>query len=293
MKKFISVALAAAMMLGMGIAASAHDAVTTAVFGTPEFIDGEKDAGWDYAESIQVADFVESDYSDIGSEKSSAVVWSMWDGTYVYFFAEVTDPNPNGTVKDDLWNQDALGFMLNYNYATVQGEDGTSYRGLGADGYAGYTNIAPTFDEPETHSKEGDTVMELDGYYDVIESYVVETDKGWNVEVRMPLAAYKTFQEGDKIGYEICLNMAGADENTRIGQSVWKYANEARGQESWTDPYNFGTLILGAAPVIETEAEVVEVVEDAAAAPQTFDAGVIAAVAAVVSLAGYAVSKKR
>ena len=41
-------------------------------------------------------------------------------------------------------------------------------------------------------------------------------------------------------------------------------------------------------PVPETEAEVVEEV----AAPQTFDAGVIAAVAAVVSLAGFAVSKK-
>jgi len=62
------------------------------------------------------------------------------------------------------------------------------------------------------------------------------------------------------------------------------------------------------APAVETEAEVVEteapVVETAApeteaevvetpAAPQTFDFGVIAAIAAVVSAAGYAVSKKR
>ncbi len=42
----------------------------------------------------------------------------------------------------------------------------------------------------------------------------------------------------------------------------------------------------------ETEAEVVEVAVDGTA-PQTFDAGVIAAVAAVISAAGYAVSKKR
>lgn len=291
MKKFLSIAMATALMLGMGISASAHDAVTTAVFGAPEYIDGEKDAGWDYAESIKVADYVDSDYSDIGAEKSSAVVWSMWDGKNVYFFAEVTDPTPDGIVKDDLWNQDALGFMLNYDHATVTGEDGTSYRGLGEDGYAGYTNVAPTFDEPEAHSREADTIMDLDRYYNEIESYVVETDKGWNVEIKMPLSVYKDFKEGDKIGYEICLNMAEGG-NTRTGQSVWKYANEARGQESWTDPYNFGTLILGAAPVVETEAEVVDTVVEAPAAPQTFDAGVIAAVAAVVSLAGYAVSKK-
>ena len=51
------------------------------------------------------------------------------------------------------------------------------------------------------------------------------------------------------------------------------------------------------AEVVETEPEVVEteapVVEEEVAAPQTFDFGVIAAVAAIVSAAGYAISKKR
>ena len=47
----------------------------------------------------------------------------------------------------------------------------------------------------------------------------------------------------------------------------------------------------------ETEPEVVDVVDTTAAettveAPKTFDAGVIAAVVAIVSAAGYAVSKK-
>ena len=42
-----------------------------------------------------------------------------------------------------------------------------------------------------------------------------------------------------------------------------------------------------------TEAEPAPVVEDVAGAPATFDAGVIAAVAAIISAAGYAVSKKR
>jgi len=65
------------------------------------------------------------------------------------------------------------------------------------------------------------------------------------------------------------------------------------------DPANSGTkwfvaMLDDAVPeVVETEAVVEEVVEEAVTAPQTFDAGVIAAVAAVVSAAGYVVSKKR
>ena len=45
--------------------------------------------------------------------------------------------------------------------------------------------------------------------------------------------------------------------------------------------------------VFFAEAEPAPVVEDVAGAPATFDAGVIAAVAAIISAAGYAVSKKR
>jgi len=43
---------------------------------------------------------------------------------------------------------------------------------------------------------------------------------------------------------------------------------------------------------VETEAEVVETPAEETAAPQTFDAGIIAAAAAVISLAGYTLSKK-
>ena len=45
---------------------------------------------------------------------------------------------------------------------------------------------------------------------------------------------------------------------------------------------------------VETDAELVDAAaaETTVAAPQTFDAAIIAAVAAIVSAAGYAVSKK-
>ncbi|MBQ3590654.1 MAG: hypothetical protein II979_01825, partial [Clostridia bacterium] len=67
---------------------------------------------------------------------------------------------------------------------------------------------------------------------------------------------------------------------------------------SWFDgttanKYTLTTDVAGHVEAPETEAEVVDTVVDTPAAPQTFDAGVIAAVAAIVSAAGYAISKKR
>ncbi len=57
--------------------------------------------------------------------------------------------------------------------------------------------------------------------------------------------------------------------------------------------YLYWNVTLTEEVVPETEAETeAEVVVEDVAAPQTFDAGVIAAVAAIVSAAGYAISKK-
>jgi len=65
---------------------------------------------------------------------------------------------------------------------------------------------------------------------------------------------------------------------------------ETRGDDT---KHNGNTIISAGEKPVETEAEVVDVVVDAVAAPQTFDAGIVAAVAAIVSAAGYAISKKR
>lgn len=308
MKKTLSLVLAAVMMLAMVVTVSAHDGVTTAVFGTPEAIDGVKDAAWDGAESIKAVDV---STTDLGEENSDTTVWSMWDGEYLYFFAEVKDPTPDGEVKDALWDQDAIGFMVNYDYSTVNtGDTETSYRELSEEeSYAGYVNVSPTFADPEHHSRENNTIMGFDKYYDQVKSYVVEIDGGYAVEIRMPLSLYKEFKEGDKIGYEICVNES-IGLGTRSGQMCWKFADGAEGSNSWTCPNNFGTLILGAAAAtapaeepaeepaeapaeeVEAPAEEVETVETPATAPQTFDVAVIAAVASVLSLAGFAISKK-
>ncbi len=63
------------------------------------------------------------------------------------------------------------------------------------------------------------------------------------------------------------------------------------------DRRSFNVMVLAGKAPVETEAEVVEAVEDTAAAgttaPATFDAAILAAAAAIVSMAGYVASKKR
>jgi len=89
--------------------------------------------------------------------------------------------------------------------------------------------------------------------------------------------------------------------NTEWGNSIWEmvaYACEAPVVEEVVEAPVEEPVEEPAEEVVEEPAEetVEEVVEEAPAveeAPQTFDFGVIAAVAAVLSLAGFAVSKKR
>ena len=150
----------------MAVTASAHDEVTTAVFGTPEDIDGVKDAAWNGANSIECNDLASSSV-DLGEETASTTVWFMWDGTYFYFYAEVKDPTPNGEIKEGLWDQDVLGFMTDYDYSTVNtGDFEAHYLYLGEDGNVGFVNVDPTLDTPEHNESQSNVILGVARYYD-------------------------------------------------------------------------------------------------------------------------------
>ncbi len=276
--KILAATLACFLALSTGIAA--HDEVTYAEWGTPT-VDGFWEECWDNAQSIKIADIaIENDKG----EYATADVYSLWDSENIYFFAEVTDPTIAAQIQDAMWDQDAIGFMLDYAYDRTAEK---SYRDLGDAAYAGYVNVAAV--EGNANAPEAPTIFGIAKYADAVESYTTLTDKGYDVEIKLPLALYKDYAAGDKLGFEICLNNS-AEEGTfvRDSQTVWKQADGAEGSASWQYTYNMGTLILNEQPA-ETVAETVE----NGTAPQTMDAGIIAAVAAIVSATGYALSKKR
>lgn len=290
MKKVISVIAFSVFLLAFALPIFAHDAVTYAEWGTPE-IDGVKEAVWDSAQKIDVAD---ESIEDVGDETATAEVWSLWDGDYVYFYAIVKDKTVDAEYKDDAWNQDAVGFMIDYAYNR---EPEVNYRDLGDESYAGYVNVCAV--EGTKNYPESPTIFGEQAYIDGVKSYCKLTDTGYEIEIRLPLL-YKDYVAGDKLGYEICDNNSIGD-GVRASQTVWAYADGAEGNESWRYTYNMGTLILNSKPVeteavAETEEPAVEVTADTeeTTAPQTSD--VISYAAAFIVLAGFvtvvAISKK-
>lgn len=284
MRKISLFLLAATLIFSMMQGATAHDKVTHANWGTP-LVDGKMEDVWKSAEKIHIADEA---ITDAGNETAVADVYSLWDGDYIYFYAIITDPTVDAELKDDAWNQDAIGFMIDYAYHRVEGE---SYRDLGEDSYAGYVNVPAV--EGEANYPEAPSVFGIAEYADGVESTCVITKTGWEVEIAIPLL-YKEYQPGDKIGYEICLNNS-IGEGSRYSQTVWSFANEDRGSDSWQYAYNMGTLIFNEKPV-ETEAVIAETVETPQTveiAPKTADATTLLMLSSAMAALSAVLSRKR
>ena len=285
LSKFTVFALLTVTVLMM-IPLSAHDEVTYAEWGTPE-IDGVKEAAWDIAQMIEVKDVA---LGDLGANTATGKVWSLWDGGYLYFYAEITDPVVDSADKDEAWNQDAVGFMIDFAYDRTPDK---SYRDLGADSYAGYINVTPKSAEATKFYPEGPSIFGIDGYVQGTKSFAKVVAGGYVIEARIPLL-YKSYSVGDKIGYEICINN-GNGGGVREGQTVWAFADGANGSNSWQCSFDMGTLILNPEVIAVVEVPAAEAAEAPAApavtapaavsvsAPQTNDAIIALAVLAVIS----------
>lgn len=283
MKKFVFPVILAMIMLLTALPLFAHDEVTYADWGKP-VIDGTKDAVWDNAQKIHVADEA---ITDVGDGTATADVWSLWDGEFVYFYAEIIDKTVDAQLKDDAWNQDAMGFMIDYSY--LRDQPGVSYRDLSDKAYAGYVNVCAV--EGTKNYPEAPTIFGIQKYIDGIKSYCKLTSTGYNIEIQIPLL-YKTYNAGDKIGYEICLNNSVGD-GVRASQTVWKFAGGAEGSQSWQYAFNMGTLIFNV-PAETTAATDIAAAPVITPAAQTADTSFTAATAlAFICLGAIAVLIKK
>lgn len=269
MKKTLALLLATLMTGAMALSAgAAFDRTYTAPYGTPD-MDGEVDAVWEYAEWTAV----DKPFDGSTDTDSTLQIKMLWDEYHLYFLAEVYDTDIN--VENDIVEVYIDELM---DRASAYGDDDSQTRFKVADGKL--PDNAGT-----NHQSDVECVVNALGG----DKYLLEGCIMW-------MAAKPV--EGLQIGLEFMYN-----EGNAASDFVEAYRWNVDTANGDTPPYQstecFGTLTLGAAPVVETEApeteaEVVDAATPAvAAAPQTFDAGVIAAVAAIVSAAGYAVSKKR
>lgn len=239
---------------------------------------------------------------------SDITMYMTYDDTYVYIALTCTDlshmtPNPG----NDVWDGDYMEWDILLPCETFDDLNNKIRFALGADNtgdVTGYYANIPDYANPENSVSE----------------QIKDLNKN-NVTINGDLTTYEA-----KLSWAELLGTDGAPESAlyyvQLGCSSEDLADQSdyaaylgvlRCAPKYDDDTkadleanggvgSFAYNVLnfaGEAPVPETEPETVEApaAEDTAAteaaAPQTFDMGIVAAVAAVVSAAGYALSKKR
>lgn len=266
MKKLLSILLATLVVVSLAVSASAaFDRSYTAPKGTPN-LDGTVDAIWDNAEWTNV----DKPFDGSTDTDSTLKVKLLWDDEHLYFLAEVYDKDIN--VENDIVE---IYWDLNNDKDTSYGDDDMQTRFKVANGEVVQDSGANCQNDAECVS------VSLGG-----DKYLLEGALTWTQAVK----------EGQNTGLEFMYNEG--DSTSDFTEAYRWNVDTANGDGApYADTSAFGTLTLGAAPVVETEAPVVETVAETTAtetvaAPKTFDAGIIAAVLAVVSGAGYMISKK-
>ena len=294
MKKTLSLILAGLMTAAMAVSASASipaEAVGEAydgagfgfgVKGIAADVEWAADGVWTEGEYAEIAidnkwiSAAANDPTNDDAAKNLDFKLGMsWDADYLYTYIEFEDANGHnntwGADPGSMWYSGAI--QMNLAEVDAEGEDRLEYGvGLTSDSGDKIVNVwaakdyDPTADDFEV-VVDGDTVI---------------------YEIRTPFAGFSSVKpaEGAEYGYCIVISWGNDQDyiHTQLGQGCTGFGKNAKG---------FADITLEEAIVVETEPETVEVVEDAApAAPQTFDAGIVAAVAAIVSAAGYAISKK-
>lgn len=321
MKKILTLVLASAMFASMAVVANANPSNShsiTAAYGTP-VVDGQMDEIWNTAQ-MQTQDSFRS-----GTETDAkAQIRVMYDDTYVYVLEYVPD--------NTLWTSDLTLANYQYDTTEVcislTNSTNTSYDGV-FDWWVGITPygvrntdskctplIGGGTDVNDAEYLTVHTSLENDPENDTADGYWVE----WAFNVKA-IDEELVMDEGTTIGMEVSVN-DNAEYNNRTMCMGWADTTDAAS----SNPSTFGNVVFGpkaaaeaevveeAAPVEEVteEAPVEEVAEDAPAAeevveetvespaaevveeaPQTFDMGIVAALAALVSAAGYAFTKKR
>lgn len=294
MKKFFTLALASVMVASMSISAAAlpADKVTIDVYKNTPVMDGVISEGeWDTENVVVLGKDTALAWS--GEVTDDVTYYFCYDekGLYVGVYAEDNDVNSPQSVSE-VYNLDAVQFAL----------DPAGLIGAAGGGGAMFYSVAMMSNGElgALYHPYGGGGIEF-----TYSGACAESFDGWSFEMMIPWTESIEILAGDGYAWKhadgetinFILAMLDRDESGAVS-NCYLTAVESNPQVDFSPANYCYKMVLHdeTAPslVVETEAEVVDTVVDTlAAAPQTFDAGVIAAVAAIVSAAGYAISKKR
>ncbi len=269
MKKIFASVLAAALMATMSLAASAIDFTASSALNNDIVVDGEKDLAYVSA-AIPVN-------AEAPAEAAVGNCYAAWDNDYLYLYLEVTDAVvEDAAAVTGIWSDDCAEFYINLS---------------GTEGNITDINAAQYTYGPSFPAFAGGGLHRDNNMADCLSAYKY-TDNGYNVEIAIAWGDEYAPAEGEAFPFVVGINdEADGDPSTREYQT---FTGGSAQVNAWqVADATWDSLKLSAEEYVEPEPETTpEVIEEAVAAPQTFDVGVIAAVAAIVSAAGYAVTKK-
>ena len=290
MKKTLSLILAGVLTAAMALSAFAAYAdcdaeIKFGVKGIAADVTWAADGVWTEGEYAEIdikpswMSAAVSDEANLDAAKNLDVkVGLSWDAENLYTYIEFYDANGH----DNTYGADP-GNMWQAGAVQVSAAEVDSVAGDRLEYGVGVTSDT---------NEQINTVWAdyLGSGYGVAGDYIVVNDGDTMIyEIRTPFNAFSTVapKEGAQYGVNLVLSWGNGSDYIHTQLAAGCTGDPGKAADRFAD------ITLEEAIVIETEPETVA--EDVAAgdAPQTFDAGVIAAVAAIVSAAGYAISKKR
>ena len=134
--------------------------------------------------------------------------------------------------------------------------------------------------------------VEKDGVYAFVIDYIAREGKARSIDVAIDDKANNKWVDLVEAGAEDHRYAIITEELTAGTHNFFIMAPTGFDDDTVKSCDIYGWDLYLVEEIVETEAETVAAADEVTAAPQTFDAGIIAAAAAVVTAAGYAVSRK-
>lgn len=319
MKKLFSTLLALTCVAALAVSVSAVGETYTAQKGTP-VIDGAVDEVWANAEKVQLTHVKAGDLKGDGTmpEELSVYASMLWDETGFYFLFDIHDDEFAFDSGIGDWKNDSI-----YLYVDELGTGGGTWQ----EGQS-QNAIIPAEDmtlipRKGTGPSEYQVAWSFpEKNHCIIEFKYVPADiePAEIVEGFTFLADFQYNDADDFLTRPYCLGWADEDDSASNNADIWGVITlGGSGETVETEPETEAETVAEteaeteaetvaeteaeteAETVAETEAETeAETVAETAAeetvtettAPQTFDVSVIASAVAIVSLAGFAVTRK-
>ena len=286
--RILASALALVLATGMAVSAAAEipsSPITSHKVSKIPVIDGKYDENEGWGEPVTVIDSAKMNdytsdaayYGDKTLQPESVKAYLRWDADHLYFCAVVVDPiHYNDNAPEDYgsaWAGDGFQFDIKSLADEDTANRNRTFYGLTNEGkYCINVDMVEAGSMAEIAGGKGLWTANAITRDEATKTTVYET--AWDLATALPDGSVL---EGDELLVRpilLCTKDAATEDIVDIN-----FAGIDAGS------YLYWKVSLAGIP----EAEVVE---DVAAAPATFDAGVIAAVAAIVSAAGYAIAKK-